>query len=139
MNEKPNYYAVIPAMVRYDNDLKPNEKLLYGEITSLANKNGVCFAGNEYFANLYGVTKRSISDWLSHLKEKKYIKVFIQFKKGTKEIKRRTIIVNGSLVTDKINIYKPSTPQTPEWLNKEIESDEASPEELEEFLKLLEG
>ena len=33
MNETPNYYAIIPANVRYA-DLKPNAKLLYGEITA---------------------------------------------------------------------------------------------------------
>ena len=37
MTEKPNYYAVLPAIVRYDNDLKPNEKLLYAEIVALSN------------------------------------------------------------------------------------------------------
>lgn len=36
--ETPNYYAVIPAEIRYDKKLKANEKLLYGEITALANK-----------------------------------------------------------------------------------------------------
>ena len=42
MNEenKSNYYAIIPATVRYSKELKANEKLLYGEITSLSNKNG---------------------------------------------------------------------------------------------------
>ena len=37
MKEKPRYYAIIPANVRYS-DLKPNAKLLYGEITALSNK-----------------------------------------------------------------------------------------------------
>ena len=32
---KPNYYAIIPANVRYDEKLSPNEKLFYGEITAL--------------------------------------------------------------------------------------------------------
>ena len=47
-----NYYAIIPSTVRYDPDLKPSEKLLYGEITSLTNKMGYCFATNKYFADL---------------------------------------------------------------------------------------
>ena len=45
-NELPNYYAVIPATVRYDNMLKSAEKVLYSEITALASKNGYCFAQN---------------------------------------------------------------------------------------------
>ena len=52
MTETPNYYAIIPSNVRYS-DLKPNAKLLYGEITALSNKHGFCFASNKYFANLY--------------------------------------------------------------------------------------
>ena len=28
--EQPNYYAIIPATVRYDTNLKYKEKLLYG-------------------------------------------------------------------------------------------------------------
>ena len=50
MNEENqiNYYAVIPATVRYNNSLKPSEKLMYGEITALANKMGYCFANNKY-------------------------------------------------------------------------------------------
>jgi len=73
MSENVSYYAIIPAEVRYDKDLPPNAKLLYGEITALCNKEGYCFASNEYFANLYGVSKRSVTGWLIALKEKGYI------------------------------------------------------------------
>ena len=64
--DKPSYYAIIPAEVRYS-DLKPSAKLLYGEITALSNKHGYCFASNNYFSNLYGVTKNTISVWISEL------------------------------------------------------------------------
>ena len=75
MIEKPNYYAIIPANVRYDSDLTANAKLLYGEITSLCNEKGFCWATNEYFSNLYGVSDRTIRSLIKQLQDKKYIKV----------------------------------------------------------------
>ena len=33
--EKPNYYAINPADVRYSKKLTPNATLLYAEITAL--------------------------------------------------------------------------------------------------------
>lgn len=71
--ENPNYYAIIPAKVRYDNELKGNEKLLYGEVTALANKEGYCTATNAYFSKLYGKHKDTIQEWISKLKQKGYI------------------------------------------------------------------
>ena len=77
MNETPNYYAIIPANVRYA-DLKPNAKLLYGEITALSNKHGFCFASNKYFAELYKVNKNTISSWISDLKNYGFVTVKIE-------------------------------------------------------------
>lgn len=87
--EKPNYYAIIPANVRYDTDLTPNAKLLYGEITALCNKDGCCWSTNEYFANLYNVSKVSISNWISLLTKKGYILNEVVYKEGSKEILNR--------------------------------------------------
>ena len=77
MQERPNYYAVIPATVRYDKRLKANEKLLYGEITSLTNKTGECWATSQYFADLYEVSIRSVRRWISNLVKTNYINIKI--------------------------------------------------------------
>lgn len=76
MNEdnKPGYYAVIPSQVRYCKELKFSERLLYGEITALLNKEGYCFASNRYFAELYNVIPSTVSRWISHLEKLGFIK-----------------------------------------------------------------
>ena len=89
MNEKPNYYAIIPANVRYDNELKDKAKLLYGEITSLSTKDGYCYASNKYFANLYDVSTTTISLLIKNLIDRGYIESEIIYKEGTKEILNR--------------------------------------------------
>lgn len=73
----PGYYAVIPADVRYDDQLPPNAKLLYGEISALLNDEGYCFASNQYFADLFKVTTRTITDLIGKLQEQQHISVEI--------------------------------------------------------------
>ncbi|HAR6121589.1 TPA: DnaD domain protein [Staphylococcus pseudintermedius] len=77
MTEQPNYYSIIPANVRYDKELKPMEIIMYGEITALANKYGYAYASNSYFANLYQVHKKTVSNWINHLKDKGYIRTVV--------------------------------------------------------------
>lgn len=76
-DNKPSYYAIIPATVRYDKELSANAKLLYGEITALCNDRGYCWATNQYFSNLYGVSERTIRTLVKQLVDKKYIKIEI--------------------------------------------------------------
>ena len=89
MEEKPNYFAVIPADVRYDENLKLGEKMMYGEITSLTQKTGECWASNSYFATLYKVTPQAISKWIKALEKQKYIT--IEYEKEGKSITKRII------------------------------------------------
>lgn len=86
-----NYYAILPADVRYDPDLIPNAKLLYAEITALSNKTGYCWATNEYFARIYSTSKVSIIKWINQLEEKGYIEREIIYRDDTKEIQSRCI------------------------------------------------
>ena len=95
--EQPNYYAIIPACVRYS-DIPANAKLLYGEITALANKTGVCFASNLYFANLYDVSSLSITRWIGHLKKAGFVTVKIKYRKGTKSVEARHITLTDVAV-----------------------------------------
>lgn len=81
---EPSYYANIPATVRYDERLRPNAKLLYGEITALTNREGFCWAGNEYFAELYKVDIKTISRWVSQLEKFGYITVELLKNQGNK-------------------------------------------------------
>ena len=70
---QPSYYAIIPSNVRYCKDLEPNAKLLYGEITALCNKEGYCWAGDQYFADLYGAGLSTIKTWIASLKKLGFI------------------------------------------------------------------
>ncbi len=100
---KKSYYAIIPANVRYDEDLRANAKLLYGEITALCNEKGYCWASNSYFAELYNVTKETISRWVSQLEKKGYIAVDIIYKEGTSQIINRYIRINHEPIDEKAN------------------------------------
>lgn len=87
------YYAIIPANVRYDKDLVSNAKLLYGEITALCNEKGFCWASNQYFAELYNVSDRTIKNWISQLADKGYIQRSVKYREGTKEIEQRKLFI----------------------------------------------
>lgn len=91
--DEPNYFAIIPANVRYDKNLRDKAKLLYGEITALCNKEGVCWAKNEYFADLYDVTKTTVSTLIKNLIDNGYIKSKLIYKEGTKEILNRYLSI----------------------------------------------
>ena len=95
MEIKPNYFSIIPATVRYDNELKDKAKLLFSEITCLTNSLGYCIASNDYFANLYGVSKETISRLINQLAEKEYIK--ITYEKRGSQITKRMIILSSDI------------------------------------------
>ena len=74
-HDHPAYDAVIPAEVRYDPQLRPNAKLLYGEIRAMSSKEGYCWATNAYFAGLYGVSIKTISELIRALEQRGHVRV----------------------------------------------------------------
>lgn len=92
MEDKPNYYAIIPANVRYDKKLSGSEKLMYGEITALTSKSGECWASNSYFAKLYNVTPQAVSIWIGNLQKNNYITIDYEY--TGKQISKRIMRIN---------------------------------------------
>lgn len=107
MADKPGFYAILPASVRYDNELSYGARLLYCEITALANKHGFCYAGNTYFAELFLAPSTKLDDsgkpkkkssatiraWLKELSDQEHL--LITFEQGRNRRKRRIYIVNA--------------------------------------------
>lgn len=96
--ERPGYYAIIPADVRYDDRIPANAKLLYGEISALIGAAGFCYASNQYFAKIYGMSADTISRLFKCLEDNGYI---------TREIERGPL---GQVVRRKIYLSM-SVPQ----------------------------
>lgn len=94
VESEPSYYAVIPASVRYDDRISANAKLLFGEVTALANARGYCWATNNYFARLYKVRKNTVSRWLAELVAADVLAINIDRHKGN----RRRITLSSKLV-----------------------------------------
>ena len=120
--EKPNYFGILPANVRYDKNLKPMEKILYTEISSLTNKDGYCYATNSYFSKLYEVHKNTVGTWINNLEKQGYIKTVLIYKKGTKEIIERRIYINqktNTPINENVDTYQQ---KDLEPINKKIDT-----------------
>lgn len=105
-SEKPSYYAIIPASIRYCKELKFQERLFYGEITCLMGKEGYCFASNKYFADLYGVIPGTISRWISHLQQLGFITVEVIRDEKKQIIERKIFIKEHRNSQSELYIYK---------------------------------
>ena len=72
---QPVFWATLPAPIRYDPELPAAAKLLYVEISSLTGLTGYCFARNEYFTELFGVSERTLQRQMNALQGRGYIRI----------------------------------------------------------------
>lgn len=135
MEEQPNYYAVIPAEVRYCNELTANAKLLYGEISALCNKEGYCWATNGYFAELYGVSNSTVSRWIKDLERLGFITTKVN-RNDRNEVTSRHIFM--TTLCAKIDIPSPqkcSDPPPKNAKDNNTSSNKPSPNNIRRFQK----
>lgn len=68
-------FGQIPDKVRYNNELTFFARLIYTDILSLAKKENFCFATNQYFADLYNVSQKTVSVSIKELEKELCISV----------------------------------------------------------------
>lgn len=128
-NDKPGYWAVIPAGVRYDPEIPPNAKLLFAEISSLTDAAGYCFASNAYFERLYDLSERTIIRLLRILESRGYIRT--EANTGGKAMRKIYAGINPALgaaadpltkmsVPPDKNVSAPLTKMSVPTINKKI-------------------
>lgn len=79
-----NYFAVLPANIRYDKSLRPMAKLLYAEITALCSEKGYCLAPPNYFTEFLEETADKVAEYIKQLQVKGYI--YIDYVSGDRRI-----------------------------------------------------
>ena len=86
--DKPSFYTVIPAYVRYNSELTDFDKLMYGEIAALTNANNYCWATNKYFVKVFGKAERTIKYSIARLIKQGHIISTVTPENGNERILR---------------------------------------------------
>jgi hypothetical protein len=116
------YYIIITHSVYADKDLNDGAKLLYGLILSLSQKDGYCYADNQYLCDTLNKSKRMIGYYLDTLIQKKYIHVDI-LKNNTRRI-----------TTQDTRVRLVPTAQTPLEAKKKASRSISEPEWLDSYI-----
>lgn len=112
--ERPGYYAIIPADVRYDDRIPANAKLLYGEISALIGAEGFCYASNSYFMRIYGFSDPTITRLITQLEKAGYIKREME-KDNSGQVVRRKLYLSASVPQIQPPINFDTTPYQKQW------------------------
>ena len=105
--QKPSYYSILTADVRYHDKLSPFDKLLYSDITALTNKKGYCNASNKYFSKVFNKSIRAISRSISTLSDNSLITTTL-IRDENNEIVERKIYLNQTVsIGMEENVYTP--------------------------------
>ena len=100
------------------------EKIILSEILVLSKQNE-CYANNEHFSKILGITKESVSRAISKIVKLKYLNSEIQFKQNSKQVERRILKINYDKLTNKNDDTPP-----PDCFSPPCKNDIALPTEM---------
>lgn len=81
----------IPFEILPNKDLSDKEKLIYSIILYFSKEKSYCSISNNQLAELLNLSTNHVSKLVSSLSNKKYVKVHLKYKKGSKEIENRIL------------------------------------------------
>ena len=88
-------YAVIPARVLDDEELRANGKILYGEISSLCQSEGYCWASNAYLATRMKLSPKTIVALIKQLCDRGHLRREVELDAVTREVISRKLWICG--------------------------------------------
>ena len=70
-----NVFIIIPPHIRSRKDLTPLEKMVFGAINGLTQKEGYCYASNDWIGEIVGISDSMASKHISKLAKKGFIRL----------------------------------------------------------------
>lgn len=126
IHKYPGYTALLPPRVRYDRELCSTSKLLYAEVSAMADVTGFCWATNNYLGRLLGITKTRVSSLLAELEEHGYImSEVLRDEKGAVTERRLFITDAGLMRLPPVSMN--TRPPIPENMNRGIQKNLDTP------------
>ena len=97
MEQQPfrSLYSIIPARVRDDPELRPNGKLLYAELSALAQAKGYAWASNAYLAEVMKLSQKTIEALIKQLRDRGHISTDVVRDEDTQCVEGRKIWICG--------------------------------------------
>lgn len=84
-------YAVIPSHILAMRELSVQAKLLYAEISAATPTDGFCSKPASFFAEILHTAVSTVRRWIKELQDVHALRVEMEYKGDTREIKRRRI------------------------------------------------
>ena len=97
--EDLKWFSNIPTRYLIARDISSTQKLLIGLISGLSSLKGYCFASNEYFSELLGINKATISHAISDLEKKEYLTRVI-YRNDKQQVEQRILMLRLDKFSD---------------------------------------
>lgn len=103
-------WCILPKRIIFDHSLTDKEKIFYAFLSSYTAQRGYAWASNEYLAQQFHCSTRTITRTINSLKRHGYFKVILLRDRITDEVKQRRIYLSSPNASDVATPYRQICP-----------------------------